>query len=313
MALQFDPKILEKYKGALTNSTDLLLKNSIVGILGAQETGKSCLAASISEFWRGVPAPEPITLSDVGWISIEPGSTDSVEGLNYKIPEVIDWNFFYRQHQDPVLATVLSLQFAQAKGYKNLVLDSISDLSVKVEGWLSKQLDHASANAATKEDTQKYYRVALRCINEILETIASYDGLKLVVVHGKADLSDLRLADIKDNEKKAAEKEKLERQDAATNQRASVLPSIVGSAKQVFINRCSLIIGTRKVVEKGQEVIKVSANFDEKADLAVKNRFKYRLKGELPFCVRQIIAAARGEMELEDKLGFKALATPVVA
>lgn len=281
-------------------SGELVLENSIIGILGGQDSGKSVLAASVSKRFAGIPAATLTEIDDVIWLEAEPGSTDSVEGINHRIKEgnVVLLQKYIDEFKGNILegttaAFMVARELAKRTGANNLVFDSYSEYSAKLGTWLTNNPKLWESNSGN-EDRNKYYRKLLAMNMGVFEEIQAFPGRKIVTVHGKADFSDL--------EKNPEQKERAIRQDKANNSLASVNPHIEGAAREAFIRKCSLILGTRKIDSGGGKIVRdVTATFNPQVDLATKNRFEFRVAAKPPFNIGEIIKMARGDHLLDFK------------
>lgn len=86
------PTIADKYKAALSNSTEAVLARSLVMMHSGSGVGKTCAAMTISEQCPELPSEKMVEISDVAHLGIDRGAADSLPGVGIQVKHYINFN-----------------------------------------------------------------------------------------------------------------------------------------------------------------------------------------------------------------------------
>jgi hypothetical protein len=266
---------LEKYQKMMTAHEGAPLSNSIIGLLGAPSSGKSTLACTVSDKCpEELPAKSLTELDDVAYIGIEDGGLDSLTSLRLRVPpkNVVPYAAILADTKHPIVAFDMAVDIAISTGATKLVVDSISQLDVLLQGWLNTP----AGKLEWSGDKFAMFRYSLGSHQVSLAKFKTFQGLKIAIFTPQAVLEDL---DTKGQEKSAsalAMDQKIARQDKAQGSiaQADLILGLTGKARELWTRDMSLLLGLVQEKSGSEYTRKVYTKFSDKIGLATKSRFE---------------------------------------
>lgn len=297
--------VLAKYRAAITTSEAATFTRSLVLLYGPPSAGKTTLALTASEHFKGLPNPDydpkrPETrtfCSDLGIIQIDPGATDGFKSAGYSC-HVIDVNDLIFGNAEkgippiprPLSAVEMAVKLAHTiPGVRYWGLDTASTFDDYERKYL---LEHEElyTTKSGNVDTKKMWDVLAAAHHEVFFLFMTLPGIKMGLAHAKAVLDDLW---VKDDDKKA--KEALDRKSKlAQPGDPGVTLGITGRGKDAWnrANSLQIAVATQEVPGKGIQRV-LHAEYTATADMATKNRFSFLIPPKPEFNLQKLFAAIR--------------------
>jgi hypothetical protein len=274
------------------------LNKIAINIVGSPKSGKTWLAASMSEFY-GKPGTKenPTELSDMLWVPFDSDATVGLESVGYSIPRI---QFEDKKetievwHLDTdMLIKSLDLIADQVKarveqgGLKAIVFDTVTNWVTSMEGHYSKQLEDKP------DKNRSIYNSILAVGKRFYNQVQSLPCHKIWCMH----LKELAAMDAK-------VEEKIRRQAKTTGMPGdwSAIMDVAGQLKKVFRADTSLQlpIVSIPVGKPGAPRYEVRRNVYphgciEWGGIEGTNRFQHLLNYKEPADLRHIMKKIKGE------------------
>lgn len=268
-----DQKTLEKYQKMMSAKAEMPLANSIIGLLGAQNSGKTATACTISDFCPAeLPAVKLTDLDDVCVIAVEDGGVDALVPLKLRVKNVVPFGAIMSDVKHPVQAFDVALDLAKASGATKLVIDSLSQWDTLLQGWLST----TEGELVWGGDKFKKYAYSLGAHQVVLSKLKEFQGIKIINLLPQAVFDDLKVDGTEKAGVAIAMDKGMERRDKALGaiSQADLIPSLTGKARELWTRDLSLLLALQQVKQKdGSYAREMLTQFEDKSGLACKSRF----------------------------------------
>jgi len=137
--------------GLIKSSKELNKKTPVITIFGPPGGGKTVLAATMSEYWRGPNTDNQIAISDMVWVVVDRGALESFDHLGYEIPYAIDMVEVLANTGSLVPALkkmIASLKDEVPSEVKWVVIDTASQLGEVFCGYYANKMGFRASQAS---------------------------------------------------------------------------------------------------------------------------------------------------------------------
>lgn len=239
-----NPK-LDAYRALIKTGDvkDDFLSRGFYAIEGQIGSGKTTLAATISDFFPAKPGIEHVILSDLAWVAVDTGAIDTLKGLKIRPAFEFDLADFQIEHGgNPVAAMQTIQEFVKElpASVSTVVFDTVSQFDVQLDAFLRLEKNRHLYATENGQNSQAFYGQIKQWHTFFHAQCRLLKKRVLYLFHTQADMSDLKA---KTPDQKVAEA----RSEKATGMPGSpdVIMAITGASRDIYPRDMSLVLSVR--------------------------------------------------------------------